>query len=184
MGDVVSLVEKAQQEVSEEEAEALAEKMAKGEFTMNDFVKQLRSIRRMGPMKQLLGMLPGVGSMLKDVNVEDGQLDRLEGIVNSMTPDERESLKLLNRSRVKRISEGAGVQSAEVSRLTKQFEMMRSMTQQMAGMGAMGKMGAMRELARTGAAGMPGLPNMPGLGGRGSTKTSSPKQGFKKRKKR
>jgi signal recognition particle subunit SRP54 len=79
MGDVVSLVEKAQEEVSEEEAEAIQEKMAKGEMTMDDFLKQLRSLRRMGPMKQLLGMLPGVGSALKDVNIDDKQLDRTRG---------------------------------------------------------------------------------------------------------
>ncbi len=108
MGDVVSLVEKAQQEVSEEEAERLAEKMAKGQLTMDDFLKQLRSIRRMGPMKQLLGMLPGVGSVLKNVEVDDKQLDRLEGIVHSMTPGERDDIKLLNKSRVKRSGQGLG----------------------------------------------------------------------------
>ncbi|MCL4211728.1 MAG: signal recognition particle protein, partial [Phycisphaerales bacterium] len=95
MGDVVSLVEKAQQEVSEEEAARMAEKMAAGKLTMDDFLKQLRSIRRMGPMKQLLGMLPGVSSMLKDVEIDEKQLNRLEGIVHSMTPAERDDVTLL-----------------------------------------------------------------------------------------
>ncbi|MEM7230361.1 MAG: signal recognition particle protein [Planctomycetota bacterium] len=183
MGDVVSLVEKAQEEVTEEEAEKLAAKMAKGEFTMNDFLKQLKSIRRMGPMKQLLGMLPGVGGALKDIDVDDKQLDQLEGIVNSMTLDEREDVKQLNKSRTKRIAAGSGTSAQEVNRLKKQFEMMQNMTKQMGGMGK-DKMKAMRELAAAGPDGMPGLKGMPMLGGKGSTKTQSVKSGFKQRKKR
>jgi signal recognition particle subunit SRP54 len=183
MGDVVSLVEKAQEEVSEEEAERMAAKMAEGKLTMDDFLKQLRSIRRMGPMKQLLGMLPGVGSALKDVEVDDTQLDRLEGIVHSMTPDERDDIKVLNKSRVKRISRGSGTTPADVNKLTKQFDMIQKMTKQMSGMGALGKMKAMRELQKD--PGMvPGLRNMPSLGGRASTKTASVKTAYKRRKKR
>ena len=86
---------------------------------MDDFLKQLRSIRRMGPMKQLLGLLPGAGSLLKDVEVDDKQLDQLEGIVHSMTPAERDDIKILNKSRVKRISRGSGTAPADVNRLTK-----------------------------------------------------------------
>jgi signal recognition particle subunit SRP54 len=184
MGDVVSLVEKAQEEVSEEEAQKIADKMAEGKLTMDDFLKQLRSIRRMGPMKQLLGMLPGVGSMLKNVEVDDNQLDRLEGIVHSMTPAERDDIKLLNKSRVRRVSKGSGTNPAEVNKLTKQFDLIQKMTKQMAGMGAMGKMKAMRELSKSGGDMMPGLKGMPTLGGRGSTKTQSRKSGFKQRKRR
>jgi len=184
MGDVVSLVEKAQQEVSEEEAEKMAEKMAEGKMTMDDFLKQLRSIRKMGPMKQLFGMLPGVGSMLKNVEVDDAQLDRLEGIVHSMTPQEREDIKVLNKSRVKRVSKGSGTTAADVNRLTKQFDMIQKMTKQMAGLGAMGKMKAMKELSKAGPDMVPGLKGMPNLGGRASTKTASRKAGFKQRKKR
>jgi signal recognition particle subunit SRP54 len=184
MGDVVSLVEKAQQEVSEEEAEKLAEKMARGRMTMDDFVKQLRSIRRMGPMKQLLGLLPGVGSMIKNMDIDEKQLDRLEAIVYSMTEEERDDIRTLNKSRVKRISTGSGTSAAEVNRLTKQFEMVQKMTKQMAGMGAVGKMKAMRELSKgggmLGVAGVPALPS----GGRGSTRIESPKARFKQRKKR
>ncbi|MCH8261352.1 MAG: signal recognition particle protein, partial [Planctomycetes bacterium] len=121
MGDVVSLVEKAQAEVSEEEAAKMAAKMAEGRLDMDDFLKQLRSIRRMGPMKQILGMLPGMGSMLKDVDIDDKQLDRLEGMVHSMTAREREDIKLLNKSRVKRIAKGSGTTAADVNKLTKQF---------------------------------------------------------------
>ncbi|MEE9131022.1 MAG: signal recognition particle protein, partial [Phycisphaerales bacterium] len=135
MGDVVSLVEKAQAEVSEEEAAKMAAKMAEGRLGMDDFLKQLRSIRRMGPMKQILGMLPGVGSMLKGIDIDDKQLDRLEGMVHSMTARERDDIKLLNKSRVKRIAKGSGTTAADVNKLTKQFEMMQKVTKQMAGGG-------------------------------------------------
>jgi len=186
MGDVVSLVERAQLEVSEADAEKMAEKMAKGRFSMDDFLKQMRSLRRMGPMKQLLGLLPGVGSMLKDVAIDENQLDRLEGIINSMTPKERDNTQVIDKSRVRRIATGSGTSAADVSKMIKQFEMMQKVTQQMAGMGAMGRMKAMREMASSGGAGgaMPGLSGMPGLGSRGSTHTESIKSRFKQRKKR
>ncbi|NNM25426.1 MAG: signal recognition particle protein [Phycisphaerales bacterium] len=184
MGDVVSLVEKAQQEVSEEEAEQIAAKMAEGKLTLDDFLKQLRSIRRMGPMKQLLGMLPGVGSALSNVDVDEQQLDRLEGIVHSMTPAERQDVKLLNKSRVKRVSRGSGTAASDVNKLTKQFEVMQKMTKQMSGLGAMGKMKAMRELADADPAMLPGVRGLPRLGGRTSTKTASVKSGFKRRKRK
>ena len=184
MGDVVSLVEKAQEEVSEEEAEQMAAKMAEGRLTMDDFLKQLRSIRRMGPMKQILGMLPGVGSALKDVDVDEKQLDRLEGIVRSMTTAERDDIKVLNKSRVRRISRGSGTSPADVNKLTKQFEMIQKMTRQMSGKGALGKMKAMKELASAGPDMMPGMQGLPGFGGRASTKTASVKSGFKQRKRK
>lgn len=184
MGDVVSLVEKAQQEVSEEEAQKMAEKMAAGKLTMDDFLKQLRSIRRMGPMKQLLGLLPGVGSMLKNVEVDDKQLDRLEGIVHSMTKQERDDIAILNKSRTKRIAAGSGTSTAEVNKLTKQFDMIQKMTRQMSGLGAMGKLKAMREMSKIDPNMIPGMKGVPGLGGRGSTRTESIKSRFKQRKKR
>ncbi|MBM4113937.1 MAG: signal recognition particle protein, partial [Phycisphaerae bacterium] len=185
MGDVVSLVEKAQREVSEADAERMAEKLAKGRLTMDDFLKQMKSIRRMGPMKQLLGLLPGVGQMLKDVSIDEKQLDRLEGMINSMTPAERENVDLIDKSRIRRISNGSGTSAGDVGKMIKQFEMVQKMTQQMSGMGALGKMKAMKELASAGGAGaMPGLSGMPGFGGRGSTRTESIKSKFKQRKKR
>ena len=183
MGDVVSLVEKAQQEVSEDEAERLAEKMAEGRLTMDDFLKQLRSMRRMGPMKQLLGMLPGVGAAMKDVEVDEKQLDRLEGIVHSMTRREREDIKLLNKSRVKRIAKGSGTSQGEVNKLTRQFELLQKMTKQMAGGGLGGRIKAIRELSKADPSMIPGVSNMPSMGRRGSTKTASLKKRFKQRKK-
>ncbi len=183
MGDVVSLIEKAQEEVSEQEAASLAEKMREGRLTMDDFLKQLRSIRRMGPMKQLLGFLPGVGSALTNVDVDERQLDRLTGIVHSMTPQERDDVKSLNKPRVKRIAKGAGTTPAEVNKLTKQFEMIQKMTRQMAGLGPMGKLKAMKSM--TGGEGaLAGLAGPGSMGTRGSTKTVSVKHRFKQRKKR
>lgn len=185
MGDVVSLVEKAQLEVSEADAQRMADQMAKGKFSMEDFLKQMRSIRRMGPMKQLLGLLPGVGSMLKDVAIDEKQLDRLEGIIHSMTRKERENIGIIDKSRIRRIAAGSGTTAPDVSRMIKQFEMMQKMTQQMSGMGMMGRMKAMREMSAAGGAGaMPGMAGMPTLGGRGSTHTESIKSRFKQRKKR
>ncbi len=184
MGDVVSLVEKAQQEVSEEEAQKMAEKMAAGKLTMDDFLKQLRSIRRMGPMKQLLGLLPGIGSALKSVEVDDKQLDRLEGIVHSMTSDERADIEILSKSRVKRVANGSGTTPADVNKLTKQFDMVQKMTKQMSGLGAIGKFKAMRELSRMDPSMVPGMKGLPGLGTKGSTRTQSIKTQFKQRKKK
>ncbi|MCP4760031.1 MAG: signal recognition particle protein [Planctomycetes bacterium] len=175
MGDVVSLAERAREEVDEDEAEALAEKMAKGQFTMDDFLKQLRSLRRMGNMKQLLGMLPGVGRMLKNVDLDDGQFDRIEAMAGSMTSDERTDVSIMNKSRIRRVSRGSGTSGPEVNKLLKQFDMVRKMSQQMAGMG--GRMQAAKAMS-SGA--MPDLAAM----GRGSTKTKSAKTGFKRRKRK
>jgi signal recognition particle subunit SRP54 len=180
MGDVVSLVERAQEQVNEEEAAAAAEKLAKGQFSLEDFLKQMRMIRRMGPMKQILGMLPGVGSMLGGMDIEEKQVDRMEAIILSMTRRERERVSLIDRSRQKRIAAGAGVKVEDVSRMVKQFELMQQMTQRMAGMGALGRAKAMKEMSRAAPGGM----GMAGLMGRGSTATESPKARFKQRKKR
>ncbi len=182
MGDVVSLVEKAQEQVSEEEAEAMAEKMAKGQLTMDDFLSQLRSLRKMGPMKQVMGMLPGVGSMLKDAQVDEKQLDRIEGMVNSMTQEERTDPAKLNPSRRKRVAKGSGTQVNEVGQMVKQFQTISKLTKQMAGMGMRGKLSAMRDLQAAG--GVPGMSGLPQIGGRKSTRSSSPKSRFKQKKRK
>jgi len=184
MGDVVSLVERAQEEVDQVEAERVAERMAKGQFTLDDFLGQLKMIRRLGPLKKVLGMLPGVGGMIKDLPVDEGQLDRVEGMVRSMTAYERANVRSVDqqKSRARRIAKGSGTTLQEVGRLAKQFEMMQKMTSQMSGMGAMGKMKAMKEMtggAQAGAAG-----GFPGVGSRGSTQTQSIKGKFKQRKKK
>lgn len=185
MGDVVSLVEKAREQVSDEEAEALQDKMAKGEMTMDDFLKQLRTLRRMGPMKQLLGLLPGVGQALKDVHIDDKQLDRVEAIVHSMTPGERRKPSSIEFARSKRIAKGSGTTQEEVRNMTRQFAMVSKLAQGMAGMGAMQRVKAVKELGDGGMGGMlpgvKGLPNFMG-GKKGSTATPSIKSKFKKRK--
>jgi signal recognition particle subunit SRP54 len=184
MGDVVSLVERAQEEVDQAEAERVAERMAKGQFTLDDFLGQLKMIRRLGPIKKVLGMLPGVGSMMKDLPVDEGQLDRVEGMVRSMTPHERANVRSIDqqKSRARRVAQGSGTTLNEVGRLAKQFEMMQKMMSQMSGMGAMGKMKAMQEMSGNAAAagGMGGFPGF----SRGSTQTQSIKSKFKQRKKR
>jgi len=178
MGDVVSLVEKAQEEVDEAEAEAMAKKMAEGRFTMDDFLKQIKSLRRMGSMKSLLGMLPGVGSMLKNMDVDEGALDQVESVAKSMTDAERADVSVMNKSRVRRVARGSGSGQQDVNRLLKQFEMVKKMSQQMAGGPKRGRMQMAREMASGNM--MQGMPGM----GRGSTKTAGMKSNFKKRKKR
>jgi signal recognition particle subunit SRP54 len=135
MGDVVSLVEKAQQTVSAEEAARLQERMAKGQFGFDDFLTQLESFRKMGPMKQLLKMIPGVGAAMKDMEMPEEELDQFRGIIHSMTPRERDNPDIIQASRRRRIATGAGVDSQDVSGLVKQFLQMRPMMKQMAGMG-------------------------------------------------
>jgi signal recognition particle subunit SRP54 len=111
MGDVVALVEKAQQEVSAEDAKKMEEKLAKGEMDMDDFLGQLKTLRRMGPLKQLLGLLPGVGSMLKDTHIDDKQLDGVQAIISSMTRAERARPSMLDNSRRKRIARARAARS-------------------------------------------------------------------------
>lgn len=180
MGDVVSLVEKAQEQVSEEEAERLQKKMAKGDMSMDDFLAQMRSIRKMGPLKQLLGMLPGLGSALKDVNIDDKQLDRIEAIINSMTRRERDDPEVINHSRQRRIAAGSGTSQAEVSRLIKQFLGVRKLTKQMATLSARDKVRAVREMNSGDMGGL--MPGLPGMRTKGSTHTPSVKSRFKKRR--
>ncbi|MCC6319878.1 MAG: signal recognition particle protein [Phycisphaerales bacterium] len=183
MGDVVSLVEKAREQVSDEEAEKLQEKMAKGEMTMDDFLKQLRTLRRMGPLKQLLGLLPGVGSALKDVHIDDKQLDRVEAIVHSMTPGERKKPDGIDMSRRKRIARGSGTDPNEVGQLGKQFTTVSKLAKQMSGLSAMNRVKAVKELGEGGMEGMlPGVGGLPGFGGMGGKgKPSTVGSGFKGR---
>jgi len=183
MGDIVSLVEKAQEHVSEEDALALQEKMARGKMTMDDFLKQLRMMRKMGSMKSLLGMIPGVGSQLKDIDLDDKEITRTEAIIQSMTKAERNDVDLLTASRRRRIAQGAGTDQAAVGKLVKGFEMVSKMGKQMSGMGALSKMKAMRgmdpAMMGAGGAGPPGMGGMPRM--KGSTKQKSK---FKQRKRK
>ncbi|MBV5315794.1 MAG: signal recognition particle protein [Prolixibacteraceae bacterium] len=127
MGDIVSLVEKAQEQFDEEEARKLQQKLAKNQFSFTDFLKQIQQIKKMGNLKDLAAMIPGMGKALKDVQIEDDAFKHIEAIIYSMTPAEREDPALLNGSRRKRIADGSGTNIQEVNRLIKQFTETRKM---------------------------------------------------------
>jgi signal recognition particle subunit SRP54 len=135
MGDVLSLIEKAEQAVDKEEAEELEEKLRKNEFTLDDFRKQLKTIRRMGPLESILGLIPGLGD-LKEMAAnkpDEKQMGRIEAIISSMTPDERRNDKIINGSRRKRIASGSGTSVEDVNRLLKQFGEMKKVLQMIGG---------------------------------------------------
>jgi signal recognition particle subunit SRP54 len=134
MGDVLSLIEKAEQQVDADEAADLEEKLRKDQFTLEDFLKQMRQVRKMGPLSGLLGMIPGMGAMkqLKNAKVDEGELDRVEAIILSMTPAERANPALINGSRRKRIANGSGTRVQNVKQLVKQFDQMRKVMRQVA----------------------------------------------------
>ena len=122
MGDVVTLVEKAQEQFDEEQARKLKKKLAKNQFTISDFYDQIQQVKKMGNIKDLASMIPGMGKALKDVEIKDDAFKGIEAIIQSMTPAERESPEIINGSRRKRIADGSGTSVAEVNRLLKQFE--------------------------------------------------------------
>jgi len=138
MGDVVSLVEKAQAVVDQEEARAMQAKLAKAEFTFDDFLKQIQQMRKMGPLKEILGMIPGLGSALKDMPLDEHEMVLTEAIIRSMTREEREHPHIIDGSRRRRIAKGAGVEPHDVSGLVKSFEQMRGLVKQMSGAGVFG----------------------------------------------
>ncbi|MFH2095748.1 MAG: signal recognition particle protein, partial [Bacteroidota bacterium] len=127
MGDIVSLVEKAQEQFDVEEARRLQKKIARNQFNFNDFLGQIKQIKKMGNLKDLAGMIPGVGKALKNIDIDDDAFKSIEAIIYSMTPEERENPTLLNGSRRKRIAEGSGTDIQEINRLIKQFDETRKM---------------------------------------------------------
>ena len=127
MGDVVSLVERAQEQYDVDEARKLQKKIAQNQFTFNDFLSQIAQVKKMGNLKDLAGMIPGMGKMMKDIDIDDDAFKGVEAIIHSMTPLERESPALLNGSRRKRIAQGSGTSIQEVNKLIKQFDEMRKM---------------------------------------------------------
>ena len=131
MGDIVSFVERAQQQFDEEEAKRLEKKIAKNKFDYNDFLGQINQIKKMGNIKDLASMIPGVGKALKDVDIDDNAFKSVEAMIGSMTPYEREHPECINMSRKQRIAKGSGISIDEVNRITKQFEQMRKMMRQM-----------------------------------------------------
>ena len=147
MGDVVTLVEKAQEQFDEEEAKKLQKKLIKDQFTLSDFYDQIQQIKKMGNIKDLASMLPGVGKALRDVDIDNSAFKSVEAIILSMTKFERENPHVINGSRRKRIAEGSGTSIVEVNRLLKQFEDTRKVMKMMAGGGIKGKaMNAMKAM--------------------------------------
>ena len=149
MGDVVSLVERAQEQFDEEEARRLQKKIQKNKFDFDDFLKQIEQIKKMGNLKDLAAMIPGVGKALRDVDIDDNAFKSLEAMIHSMTPQERQNPELLNTSRRMRIAKGSGTSIQEVNRFIKQFDQMRKMMKMVSG----NKMSALMK-------GMPGMPKM------------------------
>jgi signal recognition particle subunit SRP54 len=139
MGDIVSLVEKAQANYDKDEAERLQRKINKNEFNFDDFLKQLQQIKKMGNLKDLMAMIPGVGKAIKDIDISDDAFKGVEAIIHSMTPLERSKPEVLNGSRRKRIADGSGTSVTEVNKLIKQFEDMRKMMKSFTKMKGMGK---------------------------------------------
>ena len=152
MGDVVSLVERAQEQFDEEEAKKLQKKIQKNKFDFNDFYHQIQQIKKMGNLKELAGMIPGVGKAIRDVDIDDNAFKGIEAIIQSMTPKERTNPEILNTSRRQRIAKGSGTSYQEVNRLIKQFDQMRKMMKMVTGGGMKGMMSRMK--------GMPGMPGM------------------------
>jgi signal recognition particle subunit SRP54 len=136
MGDVLSLIERAEQAIDQDEAAKLEQKIRSNEFTLDDFRDQLRTIRKMGPLEQIMGMLPGMGNLkaLSENKPDEKQLGRIEAIIGSMTPEERRKQHIINGSRRKRIAKGSGTSVEEVNRLLKQFVQMQKMLKQLGGM--------------------------------------------------
>ena len=161
MGDVLSLIEKAEQQIDRRQAEELARKMQENKFDLNDMLEQFAQIKKMGSLKSMLGMLPGIGKQLQDVDIDERQFDRVEAIILSMTPAEREKPDIINPSRKRRIAAGCGMKVEDVNRLLKQYDAMRQMMKQMKGMGQK----KMRGLSKI-PPGMAKMPPMPPGGGR------------------
>ena len=166
MGDVLGLIEKAEQTMDEEEAAALEAKILENEFDLDDFLNQMKQIRKLGPLENIIKMLPGIGNnpALRDLQVDEGRFARMEAIICSMTRDERKRPNILNASRKKRVAAGSGNDVSDVNQLLKQFTMLQKMMQSL-----------------TGGGGMPGMPRLPGMPKRGK-KPNKNKKGKKKLK--
>ena len=154
MGDILTLIEQTQKNFDEAEAREMAEKIAKNEFTLEDFLEQMQQLRKMGSLKSMLGMMPGAGAMRKQLdNFDEKEIDRTEAIIRSMTVAERRQPKILNGSRRLRIARGSGTTVTEVNSLVNRFEQAAKM---------------MKTVAKGGVPQMPGMPAMPGMPGGGS----------------
>ena len=156
MGDIVTLVEKTQAQFDENEAAKLQEKMAKGKFTLNDFLGQMRQMQKMGPLKDILKLMPGMGDQMKGMQLDGNEMKGMEAIIQSMTPSEREDPSQIEASRRRRIAKGSGAETQDVSGMLKSFNMAAGMMKQMAGMGNKDRMKMAQQMGQMGAGG--GMP--------------------------
>jgi len=159
MGDIVSLVERAQEQFDEKQAKELEKKIRKNQFDFNDFMNQIQQIKKMGNIKDLAAMIPGVGKAIKDVDIDDNAFKGIEAIINSMTPKERIHPEIINQSRRMRIAKGSGTNIQDVNRLLKQFDQTRKMMKMVAGT-SNSKMMQMANAMKNMKGGMPGMPKM------------------------
>jgi len=156
MGDVVALVKKAQEEFDQEQAAKMQEKMAKGKFTLNDFLGQMKQMKKLGSMKDILKLLPGMGGMassMDEMGLDDGEMERMEAIIHSMTPKERENPDLIEANRRRRIARGSGTEPEDVSGMIKSFTMAAGMMKQMSGMGIRDRMKFAQQMGQMGMSG-------------------------------
>jgi signal recognition particle subunit SRP54 len=173
MGDMLTLIEQAEQAFEKDQAEAAATKLMEGEFTLDDFLEQMQALKKMGPLGNLMGMMPGMPKELKGAEIGDDQLKPVEAIIRSMTPLERRKPEIINGSRRNRIATGSGTTVGDVNRLVKQFGEMQKMMKRMGAMSGMGRPGKKGKKGKPGRgfpgmppgmSGMPGMPGMPGGG--------------------
>ena len=164
MGDMLSLIEQAEQAFEKDQAEKAAEKLLEGEFTLDDFLEQMQALKKMGPLGNLMGMMPGMPKEMKNAQIGDDQLKPIEAIIRSMTPLERRKPEIINGSRRTRIANGSGTTVSDVNRLVKQFSEMQKMMKRMGAMagGRPGKKGKKGKPGKPGRGGFPGLGGMPG----------------------
>ncbi|MBQ6420587.1 MAG: signal recognition particle protein [Clostridia bacterium] len=164
MGDVLSLIEKAETTLDEKRAEELEKKLRQNRFDLNDLLAQMEEMKKMGSMKDILSMIPGLGKKIKDVDIDDRQLDRTKAIILSMTPKEREKPDIINPSRKRRIAAGCGMQVEDVNRLLSQYKQMQKMFKQFGGGSKGGSKKKMRRMMPNMPGGFPGgMPGMPGM---------------------
>jgi len=179
MGDIVTLVEKAQAQFDEDQAAKLQEKMAKGKFTLTDFLGQIKQMQRMGPLKDILKLLPGMGDQMKAMQMDGNELEAMEAVIFSMTPGEREDPSIIEASRRRRIARGSGAEPQDVSGLVKSFTAAAGMMKQMAGMGMRQRMAFAQQMSQVGMAG-----GMPRFKTKQRSKRLTKKQRDKRKRKR
>jgi signal recognition particle subunit SRP54 len=181
MGDVVTLVEKAQSEVDAEQAARMQEKMAKGRFTLTDFLGQIKQMQKLGPLKEIMKLMPGMGGQMEGMQFSGDEFRHMEAMINSMTPAEREDPSSIDGSRRRRIARGSGMEAQDISGLVKNFTMVAGMMKQMAGMGTRDRMNFAKQMGQTGMMG--GTPRFKvKQRSKRLTKKDRAKRGKKKRK--